>query len=549
MGVVTVMMNLVERGLRQIRSWPLSTTRTFVHRGVRLGFLLLASLWVAFRVVAGPASTEPEAGLVAYFPFDGDLLDASGFQRHAVSDSAGASSRFSSARKVAPNQVLSLGGSNVSITIPSLAGFGPNGYRGTTVSLWMCSPIQGYLLACARESVPEQSGFYIRTDGKRLMVSGGVGEEQGFGFPESPNPWRHVVVVFGRSAKTHETSMVVQIWVDGRSIGSAPIAVNPLQLRTPLTLGGISGTAQGRLQGEIDSLRLFNKALSLEAVMDLHARDTADLGTIPVLLVQPQSQSVEKGRDVIFRVVAQEVAPATYQWQRDGVNLPGETAPELTLKHVSASLDGGHYQVLVLNASGAVFSEPARLTVYPLTPPSIVGQPLPVEVAEGEPEVVFTVASEGSGTLTYQWQRNGKNLPHSHGSRLVLRHVRPFFDGRYRVRVSNAYGSVWSDEVTLTINTYDSDDDGLTDYEETLLKTDARKADFYGDRMPPMASPESNSWETILAESQDDSRSRRAWVSFALQILLRTPRLRWLDGSSGDVRLDLGSGDAALEPF
>jgi hypothetical protein len=543
MGVVTVMMNLVERCLRQIRSWPLSTTRTFVHRGVRLGFLLLASLWVAFRVVAGPASTEPEAGLVAYFPFDGDLLDASGFQRHAVSDSAGAGSRFSSARKVAPNQVLSLGGSNVSITIPSLAGFGPNGYRGTTVSLWMCSPIQGYLLGCARESVPEQSGFYIRTDGKRLMVSGGVGEEQGFGFPESPNPWRHVVVVFGRSAKTHETSMVVQIWVDGRSIGSAPIAVNPLQLRTPLTLGGISGTAQGRLQGEIDSLRLFNKALSLEAVMDLHARDTADLGTIPVLLVQPQSQSVEKGRDVIFRVVAQEVAPATYQWQRDGVNLPGETAPELTLKHVSASLDGGRYQVLVHNASGAVFSEPARLTVYPLTPPSIVGQPLPVEVAEGEPEVVFTVASEGSGTLTYQWQRNGKNLPHSHGSRLVLRHVRPVSDGRYRVRVSNAYGSAWSDEVTLTVNTYDSDDDGLSDYEELLLKTDARTPDFYGDRMPPMASPESNSWETILAESFDDSRSRRSWVSFALQILLRTPRLRWLDGSSGDVRMDLGSGD------
>jgi hypothetical protein len=162
-------------------------------------------------------------------------------------------------------------------------------------------------------------------------------------------------------------------------------------------------------------------------------------------------------------------------------------------------------------------------------------------VAEGEPEVVFTVASAGSGALTYQWKRDGKNLPQAKSERLTLRHVRPFFDGRYRVRVSNAYGSVWSDEVTLTINTYDSDDDGLTDYEEVLLKTDSRKPDYYGDRMPPMASPESNSWETILAESQDDSRSRRSWVSFALQILLRTPRPWWLDGSSGDVRLDLGT--------
>jgi hypothetical protein len=96
-------------------------------------------------------------------------------------------------------------------------------------------------------------------------------------------------------------------------------------------------------------------------------------------------------------------------------------------------------------------------------------------------------------------------------------------------RLSNAYGSVWSEEVTLTIHTEDSDEEGLTDYEEALLKTDPRKPDYYGDRMPPMASLESNSWETILAESRADSRSRRAWVSFALQILLRTPRLWWID--------------------
>ncbi|MEY3535215.1 MAG: hypothetical protein RLZZ582_791 [Verrucomicrobiota bacterium] len=541
MEVMAVIMNLLGHGLRRIRRWPHSVAQTFVHRSVRLEFLLLVSLWVACRVVAGPASTEPEAGLVGYYPFDGDLLDASGFKRHAVSDPVGVAPRFLSSRKVAPSQVLSLGGSNVSITIPSLAGFGPNGYRGTTVSLWMRCPIQGYLLGCARESVPEQSSFYIRTDGKRLMVSGGVGDELGFGFPESPNAWRHVVVVFGRSTQTNEIGMVVQVWVDGQSMGVAPIRVNPLHLKTPLTLGGISGTAHGRLQGEIDSLRLFHRAFSLEEVMNLYAHDTVGLDKAPVLLVQPQAQSVEKGRDVTFRVAVHEGQPVTFHWQCDGLTLPGATTPELTLSNVLPSLDGGRYRVFVQNASGAVFSEPALLTVYPLTPPSIVLQPSSVEVAEGEPEVVFTVASAGSGALTYQWQRDGKNLPQAKSERLTLRHVRPFFDGRYRVRVSNAYGSVWSDEVTLTINTYDSDDDGLTDYEEVLLKTDSRKPDYYGDRMPPMASPESNSWETILAESQDDSRSRRSWVSFALQILLRTPRPWWLDGSSGDVRLDLGT--------
>ena len=85
-------------------------------------------------------------------------------------------------------------------------------------------------------------------------------------------------------------------------------------------------------------------------------------------------------------------------------------------------------------------------------------------------------------------------------------------------RMSDAHGSVWIAGVTPTFNIDDSDEDGWTDYEEGSLKTDSRKPSHDGDRMPAMASLESNSWETILAEFQADSRSRRAGVSFAPQI-------------------------------
>ena len=159
-----------------------SAAKVLIHRALRLCFPIFLGLFIACRGWGAPTASVPPLGLVAYYPFDGDLQDVSGFQRHAVSDSVGGALRFLSTRRVAPSQVLSLGGSNVSITIPSLAGFGPNLYRGTTVSLWMRCPIQGYLLGCARESVPEQSSFSIRTDGKRLMVSGGMGDEQGFEF-------------------------------------------------------------------------------------------------------------------------------------------------------------------------------------------------------------------------------------------------------------------------------------------------------------------------------------------------------------------------------
>ncbi len=152
-----------------------------------------------------------------------------------------------------------------------------------------------------------------------------------------------------------------------------------------------------------------------------------------------------------------------------------------------------------------------------------------MEVAEGEPEVVFQVACAGSGVLLYQWQFNGKNLPQGIGERLVLRHVRPFADGRYRVRVTNPYGSVWSDEVRLTVNSYDADEDGLSDYEELLLKTDPEKPDYYGDRLPPTPSPEISPWQELLATSNPSSQGRRSMAVAVLQILLRMSHIWWGD--------------------
>ena len=489
----------------------------------------LLFLWLVGVGASAQTTTVPNLGLVAHFPFDGDLQDDSGFKRHAISDALGGIPRFTTSRTTSLNQALSLSGSNACITIPSLAGFGPNGGRGTTISFWMRCPIQGFLLGCARESTPEQSSFHVRTDGKQLMVSGGVGDEVSFGFSESPSAWRHVVVVFSRSIQDKNTSMVVQVWVDGRSIGLRPMDVNHRHLRTPLTVGGISGMTNGGLLGEIDELYLFGKALSLEEVLNLYAHDSADLAEAPVLVRQPQAQSVEKGTDVTFRVAVRNDAPSEFQWQLNQTNLPGATRSELTLSNVTPALDGGRYRVLVQNSSGAAFSESALLTVFPLSPPGILSQPTSVEVAEGEPEVVFQVACTGSGVLLYQWQFNGKNLPRETGERLLLRHVRPFAYGRYRVRVSNLYGFVWSDEVSLAVNTYDTDEDGLTDYEELLLKTDPEKPDYYGDRMPPIPAPETSTWQELLATSNPSSPGRRSMALAVLQILLRMSHIWWID--------------------
>ena len=59
-------------------------------------------------------------------------------------------------------------------------------------------------------------------------------------------------------------------------------------------------------------------------------------------------------------------APLSWQWRKNGVNIPGATARALTINDASAS-DAGSYDVIVTNSCGGEISEPFTLTVHSLT--------------------------------------------------------------------------------------------------------------------------------------------------------------------------------------
>lgn len=89
--------------------------------------------------------------------------------------------------------------------------------------------------------------------------------------------------------------------------------------------------------------------------------------TAPQILQAPLDQTRFAGgggggTNVPFRVVASGSLPLTYQWLRNGTNLPGAVGDTLILTNASA-LDAGTYQVTVSNASGVVTSAGAELTV------------------------------------------------------------------------------------------------------------------------------------------------------------------------------------------
>lgn len=70
-----------------------------------------------------------------------------------------------------------------------------------------------------------------------------------------------------------------------------------------------------------------------------------------VLSALPDTTSVAPGQDVELKVAVAALPDATYQWQKDGSDLTGETNPSLKLMSVAAT-NGGEYSVIVTNRLG-----------------------------------------------------------------------------------------------------------------------------------------------------------------------------------------------------
>lgn len=95
-----------------------------------------------------------------------------------------------------------------------------------------------------------------------------------------------------------------------------------------------------------------------------------DLPTAPYITEQPADVSLLEGESLNLFVRASGTAPLSYQWQRNGVDLPGATSEVLTIPSVTPS-DSAAFVVRVSNSAGFVESVAAQVrvtTVY--TPPT-----------------------------------------------------------------------------------------------------------------------------------------------------------------------------------
>ncbi len=164
------------------------------------------------------------------------------------------------------------------------------------------------------------------------------------------------------------------------------------------------------------------------------------------IVQQPVSQALTVGANVTFTVNAVG-ANLNYQWLFNSVAITGATNSALTLTNVTLA-QAGVYNVIVSNASGAATSADAFLSQA--TAPSILTAPQSVTATVGG-SASFSVVASGAPPLTYQWSRNGVNLPGATNSMLTLINLQLTDRAKYQVLVTNPAGSSLSDEATLLV--------------------------------------------------------------------------------------------------
>lgn len=86
-----------------------------------------------------------------------------------------------------------------------------------------------------------------------------------------------------------------------------------------------------------------------------------------MIAAQPASQSVTVGQTATFSVMATGTAPLTYQWQKNNANISGATSASYTTPPTVSGDNGATFRVIVTNTVTSATSNPATLTVNPVS--------------------------------------------------------------------------------------------------------------------------------------------------------------------------------------
>ncbi len=144
--------------------------------------------------------------------------------------------------------------------------------------------------------------------------------------------------------------------------------------------------------------------------------DLSHLNTecMPISVIShPQNQTFSIGSTINLEVTTSGTPPYTYQWRKNGMDIPNATNATYTTPPLDLSDNGSNYNCFVTNCNGTnnATSNSAVLTVTSNCVPVSITSPPSNQTAIVGNTATFSVTTTGTPPFTYQWRKNGIDIP------------------------------------------------------------------------------------------------------------------------------------------
>ncbi len=141
----------------------------------------------------------------------------------------------------------------------------------------------------------------------------------------------------------------------------------PASFADPLRIGVDSPDGGRGFKGIIDEVAVYDRALTQAEITALaNAGNKGTYNPTPVSIVQqPKGQTIMAGASHTLSAKVTGSVPITYQWQKDGKDLPGAQRSSLSFPSATVA-DTGVYQLVVKQDTRTVTTTPVTLTVKPV---------------------------------------------------------------------------------------------------------------------------------------------------------------------------------------
>ena len=253
-----------------------------MNKSLLLVFLVLAGTWVSGQVSMQRQRAEPPVGLVAYYPFNGNANDESGFKNNPTYIGSGVT--LTPDRFGINDKAYYFDGSEGSyIRVPA------DGYPTTdrTVSMWVnvtdLPSYQGRTPFSYGGNACNTTSFLtgINNAGNSSFWSAGHCNQSNISYTYSVSPinsWKHWVITI--------EGPVQKLYIDGELKTTASYAGATYVSGKSAIIGALVYTdgntvyvdaSVGYFKGKIDDIRIYNNALTEVQVQDLYKSESSNL--------------------------------------------------------------------------------------------------------------------------------------------------------------------------------------------------------------------------------------------------------------------------------